>query len=253
MKKKQNKTDQKKTNKKDKTNKTNKIINPEEGSILHFLKPKNSLEKIKEKENQNQKENENEKEDYKYKTEIEENSDTQSSNSNKINKIKIPIKFLMPINFNINSLNQNSFSLQQEKFFNSKNQQQKIKREKNEDSKRKIIINENFIEEFLNNFSLFNETIKKKLKFFNENYNYKIFSEKNYNVFNKNLNLFLIKFFLQIEEIFIFVPNFLSNSKMEDIKDKEFEKKKHLFKLLENFDSSDCYLNYQPITKNEVK
>jgi hypothetical protein len=226
-----------KINKKDKKQ---KLKQETEGSILQFLKPRNST--LTEKENLN------ENEDIKSKTEEEEeeeNSETFSSNTiqKKTIKISLPLQG-----------RQNFFQENQNKEI--QNQQKihipiKIKSEKNENSKKKIIINEIFIEEFLKNFSFFNLEIEKNLKIFNQKINNKIFSKKNFTDFNNNIDLFVIKFFLQIEEIFIFVPNFLSNSKMEDLK--EIENKKHLFKLFEGFDNNINFLNYQPISSKEVK
>jgi hypothetical protein len=217
-----------------------------EGSILQFLKPKNSLLIAKE--------NLNENEDLKNKTEEEEeeNSETFSSNttSKKNIKITIPIKRRQNI-FQENNEDQNEQKLQNKQIPKNQLNLHKIKKETNENSKKKIILNENFIEEFLKNFSFFNEEIEKNLKFFNEKNNNKIFSKKNFSNCNDNLNLFVIKFFLHIEEIFIFVPNFLSNSKMEDLK--EIENKKHLFKLFEGFNNDNNFLNYQPISSKEVK
>ena len=213
------KTDRKRTNKKEKD-----LIKPE-GSILQFLKPKISVETESLYE-----------EDIKSKSEENENSELNSCNSFRKNIIKIPLRQnIFPENQNL----QNFQNLQ------------KIKRDTNENYKKKIIINENFIKEFLENFSFFSEKIEKDLKNFDEKNNKKIFSKENFTKFSANIDLFVIKFFLQIEEIFIFVPNFLSNSKMEIEDLKEIEK--HLFKLFEGFDNSNNYLNYQPIASKEVK
>jgi len=61
----------------------------------------------------------------------------------------------------------------------------------------------------------------------------------------------ITKFFLHIEEYFLYVPNMLSNLKIEDlclVKDQ-----KHKIKLFEGFQNTiNICLQYQPITNKEV-
>lgn len=204
------------TNKK-KTNK-NQQNNPDAKSILQFLKPKNS-------EN----------------SEISITEDENKSFKSASNSLNLTFDNKNPkrqFNFNFKSTENSQIP------FGFKN------KETNEDYKRKIIINEFFIEEFLKNLSPCIKEIEKNLKNFDDKKNLKIFSKKNFGDFRRNIDLFVIKFFLQIEEIFIFVPKFLSNEKLEDLK--EIETEKHLFKLFEGFDKMDNYMNYQPITGKEV-
>ncbi len=196
-----------------------KDSNLNENSIMHYLKPKIIDSKIEEKIKI-----------------IEENSrDINYYNNSSISKDKK--NFIQN-----NALNS---------FIKSEVPESYIK-ENNDNYKNKIIINDVFIDNFRetikNSFERL-EYVFGEIKPF-EGVNF--YSKNVYNKINENMDLLLIKFFLHIEDNFLYVPNILSNIKIEDLN--KFSDKKHKIKLFEGMQNSmNICLQYQPITTKEVK
>lgn len=125
-------------------------------------------------------------------------------------------------------------------------------KESNENYKNKIIIDDVFINNFIcltkNSF----DKLESNLAFFNEQNGLNFYNKNNYEKFSGNLELLICKFFLHLDDYFLFVPNILSNLKIEDlmiIKDQ-----KHKIKLFEGFQNTiNICLQYHPITNREVK
>jgi len=180
-----------------------KDSNLNENSIMHYLKPKIIDSKIEEKIKI-----------------IEENSrDINYYNNSSISKDKK--NFIQN-----NALNS---------FIKSEVPESYIK-ENNDNYKNKIIINDVFIDNFRetikNSFERL-EYVFGEIKPF-EGVNF--YSKNVYNKINENMDLLLIKFFLHIEDNFLYVPNILSNIKIEDLN--KFSDKKHKIKLFEGMQNS---------------
>jgi hypothetical protein len=215
---KKNKNGTAQTNKK--KNAKNKETNNNENSIMHYLKPKNSETKPEEI------------------TPIIEEKSTQLNFAN----ITALIKDKKCANKNYNNpLN----------FFIKSEVSESYIKESNENYKNKIIIDDFFIKEFLNLTKNSFEKIVANLALFNEQQRLNFYHKSTYDKFSENLELMITKFFLHIEEYFLYVPNMLSNLKIEDlclVKDQ-----KHKIKLFEGFQNTiNICLQYQPITNKEV-
>jgi len=227
-----------KTNKK-KNAKNNKDTNNSENSIINYLKPKSSetsilqISHLKEG-NQNQINYQN------YNNTLLARERTNSNSSN--NNLNLNNNQNLNVNRNNNPLN----------VFIKSEVPPNYTRECSDNYKKKIIIDDVFIDNFINlsrnSFKLLeNEFIeiceKEGLNFFNKN---------SYDILNQNMHLLIVKFFLHVEDYFFYVPNILTDNKFEDIINMEYQKNK--IKLFEGFQNSiDICLQYHPTSSKEVK
>lgn len=124
-------------------------------------------------------------------------------------------------------------------------------KESNENYKNKIIIDDDFVKDFIYLTKTSFEKIESNLAQFNEQLGLNFFNKSSYEKFNENLEILVTKFFLHVEDYFLYVPTILSNLKIEDLD--LLKDHKHKIKLFEGFQNSiNICLQYQPMTNKEV-
>lgn len=124
--------------------------------------------------------------------------------------------------------------------------------ESDETYKNKIIINDNFICRFKELIGPLFGKIEECFMSLENSHNLRIFNKTLFDDLGlMNNESLLIKFFLHIDQRFIYVPNLLSSKRLDDFSGIRSEIYK--IKLFEGFqDAKNIAFQYHPITANEV-